>query len=305
MKLSVIVATRNRAHAIAGCFDSVAASVAHAGGLDAEIVVVDNGSTDGTAAVVAAWASGGSLPVQILHEPKPGATRSRNRGVRHARGDLLVFIDDDCRLDREHVRQVLAYDAADTGCVLRGGHVVLGDPTDLPLSVTDAVFRRWRRTDSPPNGENMGAFLLGCNMATRRAVMERVGPFDVNFGPGTRIASGEDHEYVFRAYCAGVTVERVPDMVVVHCHGRKTRGEGSALMRTYMTGSGAIYAKYLFRNPGLCRQVYWDCKMAAREIATGTNLFHPDLGFSARDKLACYVRGAARYIRHGRSEAPA
>ncbi len=41
--------------------------------------------------------------------------------------------------------------------------------------------------------------------------------------------------------------------------------------------------------------------MAAREIATGTNLCLPDLGFSTRDKLACYVRGAARYIRHGRT----
>jgi glycosyltransferase involved in cell wall biosynthesis len=42
MKLSVIIATRNRAHAIAGCLDSVAASLANASLLDAEIVVVDN-----------------------------------------------------------------------------------------------------------------------------------------------------------------------------------------------------------------------------------------------------------------------
>ena len=48
MKLSVIVATRNRGHAITPCLDSIAASIAHAAPLDAEIVVIDNGSTDNT-----------------------------------------------------------------------------------------------------------------------------------------------------------------------------------------------------------------------------------------------------------------
>jgi GT2 family glycosyltransferase len=305
MKLSFIIATRNRGHALVACLQSIAASVAHADGPDAEIVVVDNGSTDGTPAVVAAWARGASIPVKLLHEPQAGVARARNHAVRQAAGDLLAFTDDDCRLDRDYVSQLLAYDAADTGLVLRGGHVVLGDPTDLPLTITDAVFRRWSRKDNPPRADSMGAFIVGCNLAMRRSLVDRVGPFDINFGPGTRIGAGEDHEYLYRAYCAGVTIEHVPDMIIVHCHGRKTRSEGSQLLRTYMTGAGAIYAKYLFRNPNLCRQVYWDCKMAGWEFATGTNLFLPDIDFSARDKLACYVRGAARYIRHGHTLAAA
>ena len=48
MKLSIIIATRNRAHAIVGCLDSIPPAFAKAGPLDAEIVVVDNGSTDNT-----------------------------------------------------------------------------------------------------------------------------------------------------------------------------------------------------------------------------------------------------------------
>jgi hypothetical protein len=71
-------------------------------------------------------------------------------------------------------------------------------------------------------------------------------------------------------------------------------------MRTYMVASGAIYAKYFLKSPILCRQVYWDCKNAAREIIGGTNLFLPGIGFSNRDKVACYVRGAARYAFVGR-----
>jgi glycosyltransferase involved in cell wall biosynthesis len=64
MKLSVIVATRNRAHAITCCLDSIAASLAHAASLDAEIVVVDNGSTDATSEIVKRWASACPFPVR-------------------------------------------------------------------------------------------------------------------------------------------------------------------------------------------------------------------------------------------------
>jgi glycosyltransferase involved in cell wall biosynthesis len=295
MKLSVIVATRNRAHAVARCLDSIAASLAHAGAPDAEIVVVDNGSTDGTAAIVGAWAAAAGVGVQVLCEPAPGLARARNLGLAHARGDLLAFTDDDCRLDRDHVRQLLAYDAGDAGLVLRGGHVRLGDPVDLPLTVTAPTRRRWHRDTDPVRHDNIGAFILGCNMTMRRRLAERIGPFDVTFGAGTVLNAGEDHEYALRAYCAGATIDIVPDMAVAHFHGRKTAAEGHDLMRAYMRGSGAVYAKYACVAPGLCRQAYWDCKSAARELMTGANLFLPEIGFSARDKLSCYVRGAARY----------
>jgi len=77
MKLSVIVCTRNRAHAIAGCLASIVAAFAAASPLDAEIVVVDNGSQDQTSAIVEQWARGSSYPVRLLSEPKPGLTRAQ------------------------------------------------------------------------------------------------------------------------------------------------------------------------------------------------------------------------------------
>jgi GT2 family glycosyltransferase len=209
---------------------------------------------------------------------------------------VLIFTDDDCRLDRDYVVEMLAYDAADTGPVLRGGHVRLGDPLDLPLTVTAAARRRWHKGENPVRHENMGAFILGCNMTLRRCLAERLGPFDEALGAGTALAAGEDHDYILRAYCAGAAVECVPDMAVAHFHGRRTPAEGRKLIRGYMTGAGAVYAKYACKNPNLCRQAYWDCKSAAWETLTGANLFMPKLDFSSGDKLRCYVRGAARYI---------
>src|SRR5262245_14071050 len=217
MKLSVIVVTKNRARHIAPCLDSLAAP------LDAEIVIVDNGSADNTAALIDGWARANAVPVQALSYPGLGKSRGLNLALRAAKGDVLAFTDDDCRLHPEYVNDLLRHDAADTGFVLRGGRIELGDPTDLPLTInTSPTPKRWSlalstRDDCLESGE-----LIGANMTMRRALVERLGPFDEDFGPGSRLGSGDDHEYILRAYLNGITLEYVPDMTVLHHHGRKT-----------------------------------------------------------------------------------
>ncbi len=89
---SVIVCTRNRCRQLAGLLESIAA-MAVPYGLDWELLVVDNGSDDDTPATVAGFA--GRLPVTRIWEPEPGVSNARNTGVRYARGDLIVWTDDD------------------------------------------------------------------------------------------------------------------------------------------------------------------------------------------------------------------
>jgi glycosyltransferase involved in cell wall biosynthesis len=297
MKLSVLIATRNRAKAIASCLSSIAAAFANAGLIEGEIVVVDNGSTDDTAAVLKAWVNAGGVPVKPLHEPRKGKARALNRALAAAQGDILAFTDDDCRLSKEYVNQLLRHDAADTELVLRGGRIELGDPTDLPFTInTDPTLKRWQRTMNSARYERFRGRINGCNMTMRRALVERLGPFDEDFGPGSLIGAGEDTDYIYRAYLAGATLEYVPDMTVFHHHGRKTADDGKELFRSYMIAAGALYARYLFKNRDLCRPFYWDCKNAIREIITGTNTFLPDIAFSNRDSVTCSVRGATRYF---------
>jgi glycosyltransferase involved in cell wall biosynthesis len=296
MKLSVIVVTKNRARHIMPCLDSIAAAFALAAPLDAEIVIVDNGSADNTAAMIDGWARANAVPIQALSHPGPGKSRGLNLALRAAKGDLLAFTDDDCRLHPEYVNDLLRHDAADTDFVLRGGRVELGDPTDLPLAInTSPTPKRWSLALSTRD-DFLGGELKGCNLTMRRALVESLGTFDEDFGPGSRLGSGDDSEYILRAYLNGITLEYVPDMTVLHHHGRKTSEEGRAVVRRYLIGNGGLHAKYLFKHPHFYRQTYLDLKQVVKEVITGTNTFHPDIGFSHRDKLVCIARGALRYF---------
>ena len=90
MTASVVIPTRNRRATLAALLERVAPQAKAAG---AEVLVVDNGSTDGTPELLRPLEADGR--VRVVHEPTPGATRARNAGARAARGDVVSFIDDD------------------------------------------------------------------------------------------------------------------------------------------------------------------------------------------------------------------
>jgi glycosyltransferase involved in cell wall biosynthesis len=307
MKLSVLVATKDRADALAPCLDSIAAAFARAAPLDAEIVIVDNGSTDTTADVIRAWIGrNDAISVKSLIEPVPGKARALNRALRAAAGEVLAFTDDDCRLHPEYINDLLRHDSADTEPVLRGGRIELGDAQDLPFTInTDLTRKRWSRALNSAKSDYIVGRINGCNLVMRRTLVERLGPFDENFGVGSRIGSGDDADFIFRTYVAGVPIEYVPDMTVYHHHGRRTVEAARALWRKYTIGSGGLYAKYMFVHPYLCRVLFCDIVRAAREIRTGSNDFLPEIGFSHKHRVAYSLRGAARYIFMSKAQRPA
>jgi glycosyltransferase involved in cell wall biosynthesis len=295
MKVSVIVCTFNRAHGLKACLDSIAASIL-AARADGEIVVVDNASTDGTAVLIRQWAETCPVPAQTLFEPKQGVCASRNCGARAARGDLLVFTDDDCRLGEGHIADALRHDAADEGFILRGGRVELGDPADLPLTIqTHPGLRYWHLPENEGKRVHLGGgMILGCNMTMRRALFEKLGLYDERIGAGTSIPGADDTDYIFRAYLAGVRVEYVPDMTVCHHHGRRTPGQARTLMRNYAISAGALYAKYLLRHPNLRAKLSRAGWKSRAEQLGDAGLSHVDI--SKPDKVFHAAVGALNFF---------
>lgn len=286
--VSVIVCTRNRAHAVAASLASVADAAQACRTLDVELVVVDNASTDETPAVVGTWAKSVTLPIRLVREDRKGLAVSRNTGVRAARGAILAFTDDDCRLAPDYFRALQSAFASDAGMAVRGGRVDLGDPGDLPFTI---------KTDPAPavyTGEqHPGGFIHGCNMAMTRATFDHVGPFDERFGAGAPCEAGEDTDYLYRAHLAGIPVEYTPSLVVAHFHGRRSRAEIMKLNSVYARGNGALYLKHA-RHWQLFRNFVWDLKGSARELVGGAPI-DAAFGFTYRANVLGCMQGMARF----------
>lgn len=88
---TVFTATYNRAHTLSRVYDSLRAQTCR----DFEWLIVDDGSTDGTAELVAGWIAAATFPIRRLHQPNAGKAAAFNRGVQEARGQLFLNLDSD------------------------------------------------------------------------------------------------------------------------------------------------------------------------------------------------------------------
>ena len=296
MKVSVIVCTRNRSYSIPECLESIQAAIEAALPVEAEIVVVDNNSSDDTHEVTAAWIQTARVPARLVLESREGLAAARNCGIAVAKGELIAFTDDDCRMTTGYVSDLLRYAAEDDEPVMRGGRIELGDASDLKLTIkTDSCRSRWSRKMNSARRYNLGNSMLGCNMTMSRAVIDRVGKFDERLGAGTPISSGEDIDYVLRAYAAGIAIEYVPDMTVAHYHGRKTIADAKALLKNYALGTGALYAKHIVAHPQGCLQLYWDAKGAVKDFLLQNKT--QEFDFALAEKIYYSIVGAALFVK--------
>ena len=174
-------------------------------------------------------------------------------GLEHARGRVLVFIDDDCEVDADYLRDLERHYAEGGPHAIRGGRVELGDPEDLPFTIKRSPAARAAEPQVHPGG-----FVLGCNMTMHREVAALVGCFDERFGAGGPLHSAEDTDYLVRAFVLGIPVEYVPDMTIFHRHGRKTHRAIEALHRSYSLGNGGLCLKHLRDAPWLLRHFLLD-----------------------------------------------
>ena len=289
MKASIIVCTRDRCVRLEALLASLAAAKP-AAGMDLELVVVDDGSRDATGVTVKRFAASAAFPVHLLQPPGRGLAAARNRGLREARGDLIIFLDDDCVVSANYFREVAARFAADDRPVFRGGRVMLGDPADAPLTIKTSPYAERLDERADPGG-----FILGCNMAMPRAVLAKVGLFDERFGAGALLKSAEDTDYMLRVSLAGIRVEYVPDMTVYHHHGRRTAADVRRVHRNYGIGNGALAVKHLFSAPWLWRSRYWTLRNAMKEMFGGPR-FDPELGLSHAPIVAHYAIGAGLFL---------
>lgn len=103
MKISFIIPVYNCKAYLSACVDSIRSVTAE----DYEILLIDDGSTDGSGALCDDLA--GKFPeIRVVHQPNAGASAARNRGIQEAVGELLLFIDSDDSIDSAALGKVLS-----------------------------------------------------------------------------------------------------------------------------------------------------------------------------------------------------
>jgi len=220
VRFSVIICSRDRAADLVRTLNSLQGALASA--IEGwEIVVVDNASSDDTAG--AARATLGEDATVVVEE-RLGLSHARNRGVAEARGEVLVFIDDDITVDERWVR---TYEETfrDGSVAAAGGPVETIFPEGSDPDYVRAVMADGGSGTGHymPDGGRAEVFPgrdpgypRGGNMAIRAAAIEDVGDFDVALGWGKHQIPAEETELFARMCAAGHRIWYVPEAHVLH-----------------------------------------------------------------------------------------
>jgi GT2 family glycosyltransferase len=186
-------------------------------GVQWELLVVNNACTDDTDRVVATWQE--SLPLRRLFEPTPGQTFARNRAMREATGDLILWTDDDVLVDRDWLKALVEAAENWQADVVFGRsvpHWTAAPPEWFsPLHHGRFAVLDYGRT--PFVVTTSDTVFYGLNFATRREALLALGGFDESLGYRQNGgAAGEDTDLCQRALASGLKVVYVPDAVVDH-----------------------------------------------------------------------------------------
>jgi GT2 family glycosyltransferase len=245
---SIIVPTLNGARFLPACLDALRRQTRPAD----EVVVVDDGSTDNTASLLAA-----SYPeVRLVAHPRPrGVAAGFNTGIHATNGEVVVLLNNDTEAETTWLESLLAPLDAERDVQLAASKLLLFDRRDTLHSAGDFYGR-----DGMPGSRGVwetdrGQFdaclepfgPCGAAAAYRRSALEALGFFDETLG-----SYCEDVDVSFRARLAGFSCRFVPRARVYH----RLSATGGGSLASYFVGRNVLWV--LAQNtPAQLLDRYW------------------------------------------------
>lgn len=238
-KISLVICSRNRAERLSAMlgmlnFDDITRN-------GVELNLIDSASTDSTHDAMHEFKRKYAFHVNVGQADRPGLGLARNVGIQLSSGDVIVFTDDDCYIHHEYFTSLSSlWDGK--AFQYGGGQILLFDESADPRVASLTIERR---EDIPPSTILPPGFVQGANMFFVREVFQRAGLFNENMGMGTPFVC-EDIEMATRASLHGFRGVLLPELKVLHDHGRK-RGtlEADRTVEGYDFGRGAYYASLI------------------------------------------------------------
>jgi glycosyltransferase involved in cell wall biosynthesis len=214
MKLSFVIPAFNEQDFIGPCLESVMRELA-AAECEAEVIVVNNASTDGTRERALAVPG-----VKVVDEPRKGIVRARQAGYVAARGELIANIDSDTRLPEGWVKTVLREFERDPDLAALSGPLIYYDMSRIGRLMVRAFYAVGYLVYLVMHHVlHAGAMIQGGNFIVRRAVLDKIGGYDT-----TIEFYGEDTDVARRVSREGRVkwTFRLP----IYSSARRMKGEG-------------------------------------------------------------------------------
>ncbi len=207
--VSIIICTCNRADDLRQTLESIG-RLPVPEDYHCDLIVVDNASTDDTAAFVRSFVLP-NMPLRYLSELRRGKGYAYNAGIAASTGDILLFTDDDVRPPPDWLSGMCGPILCGEADAVAGG-VILAPHLARPWIKKEHA--EWlASTAFLPLG--LQTTLIGANMAFSRRVLERVPRFDVELGPGAK-GHADDTLYSYQLEKAGYRIAMALDTAVVH-----------------------------------------------------------------------------------------
>jgi len=299
---TVAICTRNRAQLVTRAIEP---AVAQSQACQAEVLVVDNASTDDTPAVLARMGRDAAPTVRVIREPRLGLSAARNRALVETSTDIVVFLDDDA-VPRPGWLRALLDTYANRAIACAGGPIVSQFFSPPPSWLTPQFHPVLSAYDLGPHARRLRdcpswEYPFGGNTSFRVSTARALGGFSTRFGlRGGRQLAHEETDLCLRIDRAGGEIHYVPGAVIDHWILPERLTPVFLLARYRQRGESAAY--FELRNRGLrgalshFRRRYGSALRAARYKAREPIDPARLLGECRRREAFGYLGGLARGI---------
>ncbi|MBE2220042.1 MAG: glycosyltransferase family 2 protein [Anaerolineae bacterium] len=281
--VSIVICTRNRNERIKSTLESVFENT----WTNFEVIIIDQSRDESTQTAVQPFLTD---PRYIYKRTTTtGLSKARNIGLSEARGKIIAFTDDDCRVSANWVEAVLQEFAHYPAVTSIFGRIIPGDlpnAADLSESFNFSQAKRLqqvlpiaKKDDPAPhlfkeNPNDLG-FGHGANMCFRRSTFSKFGEFDEFLGAGAVLGAWEDRDMGHRILLGGGQILYSPDIVIYHDHWREWP-EVKKAYKNYAIGTGTAVNKYIrsgnWSSIGLLFD--WMAQLGVRQVFSGIFKWH-------------------------------